>query len=80
MQRASFLDNLIYQDSNTYTECKSMKKKLVENYTILKEIALLIRTKKKWWLVPILIVFSVLSLFLVLAGDSSILPAIYVLF
>ena len=35
---------------------------------------------KKWWLLPILAVFAVLSFLMVLVGGSSVLPAIYALF
>ena len=35
---------------------------------------------KKWWLLPILLVLAMLSLFAALTGSSSVLPAIYALF
>ncbi|MDP7322301.1 MAG: DUF5989 family protein [Bacteriovoracaceae bacterium] len=47
---------------------------------MLKEIFLLIKENKKWWLMPIFMVLAFLSLFIVLAGGNSILPAIYALF
>ena len=47
---------------------------------MLKEIFLLIKKTKKWWLTPIFLVLAFLSTFIVLAGGNSILPAIYALF
>jgi len=47
---------------------------------MLKEIYTLIKTNKKWWLMPIFGVLAFLSMFMVLAGGNSILPAIYALF
>lgn len=59
---------------------KTMRENLKANNKMLKEIYLLIKKNKKWWLMPIFFVFAILSLFLTLAGGSSILPAIYALF
>lgn len=59
---------------------KSLKENFKTNNKMLKEIFLLIKKNKKWWLMPIFFVFAILSLFLTLAGGSSILPAIYALF
>lgn len=59
---------------------KSIGARLRENNTVLKEIFILIKTNKKWWLMPIFLVFAFLSIFIVLAGGSSVLPAIYALF
>lgn len=53
---------------------------LGENTRILKELFSLIRQNKKWWLLPILAVFAVLSFLMVLVGGTSVLPAIYALF
>lgn len=39
-----------------------------------------IRETGKWWLYPILIVIAILTLFVTLTGNSSILPAIYAFF
>ncbi|ATH09264.1 hypothetical protein BIY24_15330 [Halobacteriovorax marinus] len=59
---------------------KTLKENFQANNKMLKEIFLLIKKNKKWWLMPIFFVFAILSLFLTLAGGSSILPAIYALF
>ncbi len=55
----------------------SLKMRFNENNKILKEIFLLIKENKKWWLLPIFLVFAI---FIVVAGGSSILPAIYSVF
>lgn len=59
---------------------QSLKTRMKANNKLLKEIFLLIKENKKWWLMPIFLVFAFLSLFLTLAGGNSILPAIYALF
>lgn len=58
----------------------SFKKRITENSKMLSEIFKLIVENKKWWLMPIFMVFGLLSFFAVLAGGNSILPAIYALF
>ncbi len=59
---------------------KNLITRLRENTSMLKEIYTLIKTNKKWWLMPIFGVLAFLSMFMVLAGGNSILPAIYALF
>ena len=59
---------------------QSLAERLKENAAMLREILSLISTHKKWWLLPIFAILSLLSTFLVLAGGHSILPAIYALF
>lgn len=56
------------------------KKSFDENKKLLIEIYNMIKTNKKWWLMPIFFVFAFLTLFLTLAGGGSVLPAIYALF
>lgn len=56
------------------------KSRLRANYELLKELLFLIILYKKWWLLPLFLVLSFLSLFIGLSGDQSILPAIYALF
>lgn len=61
-------------------EKKSYKERIKENKQILSEIYTMIKVNKKWWLMPIFMVFAFLTLFLTLAGGGSVLPAIYALF
>ncbi|MBZ0165570.1 MAG: DUF5989 family protein [Candidatus Omnitrophica bacterium] len=56
------------------------KKRVTNNKELLIELFLMIKEHKKWWLLPLLLVLAFLSIFVNLAGNSSILPAIYALF
>ena len=55
-------------------------RKINSNKELLIELFLMIKEHKKWWLLPLLFVLAFLSIFVNLAGNSSILPAIYALF
>ena len=55
-------------------------KKINTNKELLVELFQMIKEHKKWWLLPFLLVLAFLSIFVNLAGNSSILPAIYALF
>jgi len=46
----------------------------------LKEFWLFLRTRKKYWLVPIIVVLLLLGALLLLAQGSAIAPFIYTLF
>lgn len=48
--------------------------------SILKELWAFIRTRKKFWLVPIILVIVIFGTLVVLAGTSAIAPFIYTLF
>ncbi len=56
------------------------KRDIKSNLDILIELFVLIKTHKKWWLLPLLLVLAFLSMFVNLSGNHSILPAIYALF
>lgn len=56
------------------------KSKISSNRELLIELFLMIKEHKKWWLLPLLLVLAFLSIFVNLAGNSAILPAIYALF
>lgn len=56
------------------------KSKISSNKELLIELFLMIKEHKKWWLLPLLLVLAFLSIFVNLAGNSAILPAIYALF
>jgi len=59
---------------------KPLGHRLKENWEVLMEIYALIKLHKRWALLPVFLVLAVLSLFITLAGGSSVLPAIYALF
>jgi hypothetical protein len=48
--------------------------------SFLKELWAYMRTRKKYWLIPILLVMVILGGFIVLAQCSAVAPFIYTLF
>lgn len=52
----------------------------LKKFTILNELWLFMRYKKKWWLGPILFVLVLLGIFIVFAESSALAPFIYSLF
>ena len=48
--------------------------------SFLKELWAYIRTRKKYWLIPILVVMVILGALIVLAQGSAVAPFIYTLF
>jgi len=48
--------------------------------SFIKELFAFLRARKKFWLVPILLVMSLLGVLIVLAQGSAIAPFIYTLF
>ena len=48
--------------------------------SILTELWAFVRTRKKYWLVPMIVVLAIFGLLLVLASTSVIAPFIYTLF
>lgn len=48
--------------------------------SFLKELWAYMRTRKKYWLIPILLVMVVLGVLIVLAQGSAVAPFIYTLF
>jgi len=47
---------------------------------LLKELWDFLRVRKRFWLAPIIIIFILLSLLIILAQSSSVVPFIYTLF
>jgi len=56
------------------------KRWIKTNLDVLIALYIMIKTNKKWWLLPLLLVLAFLGLFVSLTGNQSILPAIYALF
>ena len=46
----------------------------------LTDIWLFVKERKKYWLVPLIIVLLILGLFIVLGGGSAMAPFIYTIF
>jgi hypothetical protein len=47
---------------------------------LLKDLWNFLKERKKWWLLPIILVFLLFSVLIVLVGSSAIAPFIYTLF
>ena len=47
---------------------------------LLKEFWLFLRVRKKWWLLPIIVVMVLLGALLVFAEGSAVAPFIYTIF
>jgi len=45
-----------------------------------KEIWLFLKERKKYWLIPMVIVLGLLSLLLIFGGSSAVAPFVYTLF
>ena len=50
------------------------------NWQLISGLFVIIIKNKKWWLLPPFFILAFLSLFVALASNQSILPAIYALF
>ncbi len=48
--------------------------------SLVKEFFLFIKEEKKWWLIPLVIVFLIVGAFLVFASSSPLAPFLYPLF
>lgn len=49
-------------------------------FDLLREVWALLRERKKWWLLPIIIFLVLFGILLVLAESSAIAPFIYTIF
>ncbi len=48
--------------------------------SLLKEFWLFLKVRKKWWLLPIIVVMLLLGMLLVFAQGSALAPFIYTIF
>ncbi len=48
--------------------------------SFLRELWAFIRTRKKYWLIPILVIMVILGVLIVMAKGSAVAPFIYTLF
>jgi len=48
--------------------------------SILRELWLFLRVRKKWWLGPVIVILVLLSLLIVFAEGSALAPFIYAIF
>ncbi len=54
--------------------------KFKNNRELLLFLFIAIKENRKWWLLPLLFVLAILSVFVSLTGNTTLLPAIYALF
>ena len=59
---------------------KFKERKIESNWDLILFLFIMIKSTRKWWLLPLLIVLAFLSIFVSLTGNTSVLPAMYALF
>lgn len=52
----------------------------MSNVSLIREVWAFMRIRKKWWLLPIIIVMVLVGLLLILAQGSALAPFIYTIF
>ena len=52
----------------------------MSKFSIVKELWQFLKARKKWWLLPLIVMFVLFGTLLVLTQGSAIAPFIYVLF
>ena len=72
-------DNSEQTKKKTENEVKN-KSKINQNNKIIKSLFEYIMENKKWWLIPFFIVLAFFVLFIIFAGNNSVMPTIYALF
>jgi len=55
-------------------------KEIKSRFELIGFLFLRIREKRKWWLLPIILLLAIFSLFINIFNNQSILPAIYTFF
>jgi hypothetical protein len=63
-----------------YYSFMSLKDKIDDNVSLFSEFIRFIRFRKRYWLLPFLIIVVLLSVFIVLTESSAFAPFIYSLF
>jgi len=49
-------------------------------FGIAKEFLFFLRQEKKWWLIPLVVIFMLIGLFIIFAESSALAPFLYPLF
>lgn len=52
----------------------------MSKFSIFRELWLFMRVRKSWWLLPLLLLITLLALILVFAQGSALAPLIYTVF
>ncbi len=56
------------------------KEPSMAKWSILREYLSFLKTHKKWWLLPVVLILIILGLIIILAQGSALAPFIYTLF
>lgn len=49
-------------------------------FSIAKEFMMFLKEEKKWWLMPLMVLFIIIGLFIIFAESSALAPFLYPLF
>jgi len=49
-------------------------------FGIAKEFLFFLKQEKKWWLIPLVVIFMLIGLFIIFAESSALAPFLYPLF
>ncbi len=73
---------MIISQEETVTDSEKEKFEIdqEENFSIFREFWDFLKHSKKWWLLPIVLIMVLLSVFIVLTESSAIFPMIYAIF
>ncbi|MBT5708002.1 MAG: hypothetical protein HOI66_16940 [Verrucomicrobia bacterium] len=53
---------------------------MAKNHSLFSEFWLFLKTEKKWWLAPVLLILGVVAVVLVAAQGSAVAPFVYTFF
>lgn len=59
---------------------KSKYKKVISRFLIIKELFVFLWENKLWWMIPMILVFLLLGLFIAFTQSAAVVPFIYSLF
>jgi len=57
-----------------------MDQKKVSKISIIKELWNFLINRKKWWLIPLVVILIIFGLLIIFAGSSALAPFIYTIF
>ena len=57
-----------------------MDQKKVSKISIIKELWSFLMSRKKWWLIPLVVILIIFGLLIIFAGSSALAPFIYTIF
>jgi len=57
-----------------------MDQNKVSKISIIKELWSFLMSRKKWWLIPLVVILIIFGLLIIFAGSSALAPFIYTIF